>query len=418
MLAKEQGLKWVGPEVPNNNIKTVWKCKYGHKWEASYKVVSRGNGCVYCTGRARKTPQDYRNLANERGYKWLGSKVKNTQTKTLWECNKGHRWKSIYASIQQGKGCPTCAIEVQANKRRYHASTYKLLAKQRGFKWIGPKVINTQTRTTWECKLGHRWETSYGNIQQGYGCPYCSGKARKTPDDYTKLARDRGFKWLGPIIANVQTKTTWQCKKGHQWKAPYDDVLQGSGCMVCAIEHRNDQKRKKADHYHMLAKKRGFKWLGPDVHDTKRKTFWQCSRDHQWQAHYNSIAQGSGCPTCIDLVNGARVSQIQKKLGRMLRGKINYRSGRYNIDVALIIDGASIAIEYDSWFWHGHREKDDRKRTKKLIAKGWRVLRIKSNALLPSRERVMDAIDLLLNGKSRTEIVLKDWGKGLTKFDK
>jgi len=33
---------------------------------------------------------------------------------------------------------------------------------------------------------------------------------RKTPDDYHKLAQERGLRWLGTEVPNIQTKTAWE----------------------------------------------------------------------------------------------------------------------------------------------------------------------------------------------------------------
>jgi hypothetical protein len=52
-----------------------------------------------------------------------------------------------------------------------------------------------------------------------------------------------------------------------------------------------------------------------------------------------------------------------------------------------------------------------------MIAAGWRVLRVRSNAQLPTRQQLDEAIDCLLEGESQLEIVLDDWGVGPTKFD-
>ena len=101
----------------------------------------------------------------------------------------------------------------------------------------------------------------------------------------------------------------------------------------------------------------------------------------------------------------------------MLGGELNHPFGRYNIDVALKIDGVAIAVEYDSWFWHAHRQEQDVQRDEELLAADWRVLRIKSNVLLPTHEQLDAAIACLLAGESQIEIVLDDWGKGPTSVE-
>ena len=206
-------------------------------------------------------------------------------------------------------------------------------------------------KTNWECGYGHGWEAPYNSIRQGYGCPFCAGLAPKTPVDYHTLAEERGFRWLGPVVPNTSTKTSWECEQGHRWEARYGD-----------------------------------------------------------------IQQGGGCPVCVDIVQGARVSQVQRDLCEMLGGELNHPFDRYNIDVALNINGVAIAVEYDSWYWHSHRQEHDTQRDEDLLAAGWRVLRIKSNELLPTREQLDAAITHLMAGENQVEIVLDDWGEGPTRF--
>ena len=79
-----------------------------------------------------KTQADYRALAEERGFLWLGPSVSNTHTKTLWQCPKGHQWQTAYRAIRQGAGCPVCA----GNARKTPAA-YRDLAAKHGFIWLG-----------------------------------------------------------------------------------------------------------------------------------------------------------------------------------------------------------------------------------------------------------------------------------------
>ena len=175
----------------------------------------------------RKIPDDYHKLAQERGFRWLGPEVPNTRPKTGWECSHGHRWETRYSTIQAGCGCPHCS-----RKARKIPDFHKL-AQERGFRWVGPET-NARTKTGWECEQGHRWMTTYYTIQKGHGCPICSGKARKTPADYHALAEKRGFRWLGPEVRNIQTRTGWECEQGHRWMATYSTVRKGTGCPLCS----------------------------------------------------------------------------------------------------------------------------------------------------------------------------------------
>jgi very-short-patch-repair endonuclease len=402
LLATNRGFRWLGPEVRNVTTITNWECSKGHRFETAYNRIQQGLGCRICSGLTPKTPADYHLLAQQRGIIWIGPEVPNVKTPTAWQCLLGHVWKTPYSNIQQGSGCPICVNRVQKMPE-----DYRQIAQERGFRWLGPEVKDTPSKTFWECSLGHRWEASYSGIQQGYGCPRCSGLLPRTESDYYALAEERGFRWLGQEAVNTRTKTIWECSLGHTWEAPYSDIKQGNGCPFCA-----NKVPKTAEDYHALASLRGFSWIGPDVADTNTKTTWQCQEGHCWSAPYHNIKQGSGCPTCVDVVNGALVSHIQRKLCESLKGELNKRFGRYNIDIALEIKGTLIAIEYDSWYWHGARQEKDAQRDLELLQANWHVLRIKSKALLPEQKELDSAINRLLAGETYIEIVLDDWGKG------
>ena len=111
------------------------------------------------------------------------------------------------------------------NRKKKQPEDYHSLAESRGLRWLGPEVPTTKNLTTWECPKGHQWRAIYNNIQQGRNCPYCNRK--KKPVDYQLLAKKRNFQWLGPAVASTIRPTRWQCEFGHEWEARYRDVLRG-----------------------------------------------------------------------------------------------------------------------------------------------------------------------------------------------
>jgi hypothetical protein len=229
-LAKNRDLVWIGPEVTSAQTPTVWECSFGHRWSARYNDVRRGQNCKHCAvekraAALRRQPAEYRALGVARGFVWLGPVVANTKEKTHWRCRAGHFLRSSFNQIQQAKwGCCECAGLSPKRDADFHE-----LAHQRGFKWVGSTVVNTQTETTWECRKRHRWEAPYYSILGGSGCPVCYGNARRTMIHFRQLAEDRGFSWLGPTVENSKKKTEWQCPHGHRWLASYNQIHRGDG---------------------------------------------------------------------------------------------------------------------------------------------------------------------------------------------
>ena len=237
--------------------------------------------------RTKKTREDYYRLANTRGFKCLNASVQNTKTKTTWECSHEHQWQASYNAIKMGNGCPIC---YNTNKRIKKPLDYQLLAEKQGFIWIGTEVRNVLTKTTWKCPHEHQWQASYSNILQGSGCPACfSSNSRNTEDDYHKLAKERGFVWLGRGVKSVNTKTKWRCDKGHLFEATYARL---TTCSLCR------DVRKGITDYHSLAKEKGISWIGSSAPYTHVKTDWQCNQGHTWESTYNKIQQNRLCTLC------------------------------------------------------------------------------------------------------------------------
>lgn len=291
-------------------------------------------------------------------------------------------------------------------KRKIEKDYYGL-AEHCGFKWVG-KVLpkDVKISTLWECKVGHRWKAKYNNIQQGKGCPYCSGVVKKTKQDYYELAKSRGFKWISfEVPKKVNTKTWWKCKNEHRFEMGYSSIQQGRGCPYCSGVVKKTEKD-----YHELAKFRRFRWVGKVLpKNVITKTLWECEKKHRWEAVYSSIQQGTGCPTCKDLINGLPVSEPQRKLNDLLCGSLNYPESRYRIDVVIMRNSQKIAVEYDCCYWHQGNEEHDAKRDNFLISCGWKIIHIKSRRLLPNRKQIKQAINKVLGKKNIANVVLDDW---------
>lgn len=354
----------------------------------------------------RLTADDYRALAAERGYTWLDQEVpQSNKTKTRWQCPQGHEWLSSYTDFNQGTSCRQCSNK-RRGRRRITPDQVAKLAESRDFKWIGKTHPYALEPTDWQCSVGHTWKACYSDLKKGNGCPHCSGNAPLTAGDYARVAHERGFIWLGLLPNATHVKTRWQCPQGHVWEAPYRSIAHNkSGCPHCKYERLGAKRKNKTDKYHALATRRGFKWVGAEVRNTKIKTAWECPSGHRWDSNYLNILHGNGCPHCLDYVNDAPVSKPQRTLHEQIGGELNYPVRRYRLDIAFPAE--MIDVEYDCWYWHD--PKRDAKRDTVLIALGWKILRIKSSELLPTSGQVQAALDCLRKGGQYAEIVLTDW---------
>lgn len=76
----------------------------------------------------------------------------------------------------------------------------------------------------------------------------------------------------------------------------------------------------------------------------------------------------------------------------------NFTIDKLNLDCLLLFDGNKIDVEYDGWHWHKDKQEKDMKRNYWLISQGYKVLRIRSNYELPTKEQIIEGVDYLVKG--------------------
>jgi len=144
----------------------------------------------------------------------------------------------------------------------------------------------------------------------------------------------------------------------------------------------------------------------------------ECGRQSIVQSSHLKTNHTTGCGHCKMKRNGMSISQVQLDFYKIInKGVLNFKSGPYYIDIALVVNGKKIAIEYDSWAWHWNKQDKDIKRTKYLIENGWSVYSIKSDYLMPSIQEIYEGLEKIIKtGYVYTELKMPDWG--IRKFKK
>jgi hypothetical protein len=137
-----------------------------------------------------------------------------------------------------------------------------------------------------------------------------------------------------------------------------------------------------------------------------------CGNFHNVQ--YSNLTSGAitTCSKCssIDLENGAICSKPQRHVKSMTGGILNYKVGKYFVDIALVRYSQKIAIEYDCWYWHKDRLDKDLARDNFLINNGWKILHIRAGSKTPSGSQLHSHIMLLCTSmKDIMYIQLDDW---------
>ncbi len=176
---------------------------------------------------------------------------------------------------------------------RYTIEDMQNLAKERGGKCLSEAYINSQTHLTWQCAKGHVWKAVPNHIRMGTWCPECAGHFCKTIKDMQEIAHNKGGKCLSEKYVNSKTHLKWQCKEGHIWKTSLGAIINGHWCPECA-----GQKRLTIEDLKINAAAKGGKCLSVDYGGNASKLQWQCKKGHTWWATPRDIRTGRWCLQC------------------------------------------------------------------------------------------------------------------------
>jgi hypothetical protein len=218
---------------------------------------------------------------------------------------------------------------------------------------LSPEHFRPQAskKVWWRCEKGHTWKTTPNiRVSQGTGCPACSHRTVKAPDEWNLAAinPDLASEWhpekngdIRPkdVFPNSNQKIWWQCRRGHEWPATVASRASGSGCPYCYGRYATKENNLASKYPELLAE-----WdrernadLNPSdfTPHVGKKVWWRCIGGHSWQATiYNRTKNKSGCPVCAR--NASRkhtiedIQAIAKKRGGKCLSQ-NFESSRLKL---------------------------------------------------------------------------------------
>jgi hypothetical protein len=182
----------------------------------------------------------------------------------------------------------------------------------------------------------HEWETLYYNVFHcGKSCIYCPRKIiyssyKHGHNEPNLFQRDkikfleRGIEILEDYKGS-QHKHKFRCvNKSHTWDARYYTVKRGIGCPECSGKYISPEEINRRKEFLEL---RGIELIEP-FKRVYLKHWFRCKAEgHKWNAIYNSVYRGSGCPWC----SGHKVTEEDKLRNKAHRAvRTRYRT-LYNL---------------------------------------------------------------------------------------
>jgi hypothetical protein len=178
----------------------------------------------------------FKNLAIERGSECLSNEFVGVNKKIKIKCEKGHVWDVVPYSLLKNTWCPYCSNRnLNGHFKRLTIEEMQEIAKERGGECLSDKYISNNIKLKWKCKLGHIWECIPMNIKNNnYWCPKCSKKKKLTIIEMQEIAKERNGKCLSEKYVNKETKLLWECKYGHRWMSTPGNIKNGKNwCPHC-----------------------------------------------------------------------------------------------------------------------------------------------------------------------------------------
>lgn len=237
------------------------------------------------------------------GGKCITRKYTNAKTKMEWECAECHHFIKDYDHVKQGQWCKKCAYQRVGDSMRLSIDHARALAIEKGWECLSTKYERNDSHLEWKCDKNHTWSASYGNIQQGHGCPTCanirSGDIQRYSIEHAQiLASEKGGECLSIEYMGSSSPLEWKCAEKHIWTACYNSIQQGSWCPLCFDKRRGDAQRFTIEHAQQLAASRGGSCISTEYVSCHSKLEWKCEFGHEWSNTYSHVASGQWCPKC------------------------------------------------------------------------------------------------------------------------
>ena len=169
----------------------------------------------------------------DKGYTLLETEYKNTHTKMSYRCPKGHESKITFGHFQQGERCRKCSILKRSNLKRHTLEYVKKFFADKGYTLLETEYKNTNTKMSYRCPEGHNFKMTFKSFRQGNKCIKCSGSDKFTLEYVKQYFEDNGCVLLEKKYINNSNKLSYKCSCGNKSKITFGNFRSGHRCRKC-----------------------------------------------------------------------------------------------------------------------------------------------------------------------------------------
>ena len=173
---EQQGYQCLTQLYVNNRQKLDLICPKGHEWHPTWNSFNTGRRCAVCAGKAKRSLIEICRYIEQEGYKLLSKMYVNTHAKIILQCCDGHKYTTRWNDFLTGYRCRICKYKKDSDNKTYSFAYIKQQIESDAEKYIllSKKYIGCNSKLSFECPKGHRYQTSWNIWQVGARCPKCT----------------------------------------------------------------------------------------------------------------------------------------------------------------------------------------------------------------------------------------------------
>lgn len=287
----------------------------GHIWDAPPRKLLKGIGCQICSTRKNGqthsiSPEQFIKTIGEinPNVKIIGTYV-NATTKVTTQCLlDGHVWDSFPSTLYKG-GCPECKKRKISKSKSYTHEQYVKNLKTRN---PNIEVIGIYCGARYKLKVrcikhNYIWDAYPSNLNDGGGCTMCKSEKLSdraiSHDEFTNklLLINKDIEVIDKY-KNCDNNILVRCKKHDiTWFSTGARLLHGCGCIECGKEKSTASQRfsnsEVVDRLSLLNP--NIVLIGDYIGSRYKSRFKCLVCGNEWEATFNNISLGHGCPVCV-----------------------------------------------------------------------------------------------------------------------
>lgn len=328
---KIHGDKYDYSKVMLNTVKSkvVINCPNHGEFEQIARKHLEGQGCPKCYIKSKIKPQEavLKEFRNQHGELYDYTKVDYVRGKlpVTIVCKAHGEFEQTPELHILGSGCPTCATNRAAEKRRMKFKEFVEKARAvhgETYEYDNASYTSLQNKVKIKC-LSHGWfEQAANGHLSGRGCPQCgfirSARAqRKTQSEFLNEANSihgSKYDYSKAVYRGDAANVIIGCPNHGEFTQRAGAHIAGAGCKKCADEVNADARRRSADEFVKKAKEiHGDFYLYNNIEYQQAHGYITvgCPIHGEFEITANSFLLGRGCNKCgRDRTANARRSSI------------------------------------------------------------------------------------------------------------